>query len=262
MRIRADRYAKCFRCGWKGWLDGPPIPEREIERAERQRVWFKGVVDRVVKESRTISTGCPVDRYLDSRYLRQPYPRDLLFHHACYHGPTKSKWPAMIALVKDDEGHVVGVHRTFLTKDGKKAPIEPNKMTLGSIGGNAVHFEPLSPFNRDGSLLYPSGIPRTIVGVCEGIEDGLAVRMRWRGFGVWVCLSANNFTEPPRQYRCCVIYPDRDEAGATAADDLFDIMSTDMRTKMGGRGPWVVDIHWPHCKDHAEDWIKIQERRN
>jgi phage/plasmid primase-like uncharacterized protein len=79
----------------------------------------------------------------------------------------------MVAAVTDCEGRVVGVHRTYLARDGRgKAPVGPNKMTLGPIAGAAVHLAAAGP---------------TLV-VGEGIESALSA-MRASGFPSWAALS-------------------------------------------------------------------------
>jgi hypothetical protein len=79
----------------------------------------------------------------------------------------------MIAAVTDVSGRLVGVHRTYLAQDGRgKAPIEPNRMTLGPVAGAAVHLAAAGP-----ALL-----------VGEGIESTLSA-MRASGRPGWAALS-------------------------------------------------------------------------
>ena len=80
----------------------------------------------------------------------------------------------MLALVtRGIDGKPIGIHRTFLARDGcGKAPVEPAKMMLGPCRGGVVR------------LSQPAG--PLMVG--EGIETCLAA-MQASGHGAWAALS-------------------------------------------------------------------------
>ena len=67
-------------------------------------------------------------------------PTCLRFHPTLWHSRTRENWPAMVAPLRDiHTNEIVGVHRTFLARDGSgKAPIEPPRMVLGRAQGR-VH---------------------------------------------------------------------------------------------------------------------------
>ena len=91
------------------------------------------------------------------------------------HTPTATVWPAMVALVTGSGGAPVAVHRTYLALDGSgKAPVDPQKMTLGSCRGGAVRL---------------GGISHGKLAISEGIETGLSVAQAC-GLPVWAALSA------------------------------------------------------------------------
>ena len=81
----------------------------------------------------------------------------------------------MLGLVRDGAGEVIGLHRTYLGEnpDGSvaKASVAKPRMMLGKMAGGAVR---LAAFNGQGAL-----------GLCEGIETGLAVMTACPGFAVW-----------------------------------------------------------------------------
>ena len=115
-----------------------------------------------------------------ARYLREargytgPIPTLLRQLRDAYHGPTRTKAPAMVALVQHVEHGPVAVHRTFLRADGSgKADLEPNKMTLGPCKGAAVQLAPAA----------------STLAVSEGIESGLSY-MQAAGVPTWAALSA------------------------------------------------------------------------
>lgn len=152
------------------------------------------------------AAGSVVEAYLHGRSLRLP-PNDCLrFQPDLRHAPTESRWPAMIAAVRDSGGRLLAVHRTWLKRDGAgKAPVEPAKMTLGPLAGGAVQL------TEAGGCLT----------VCEGIETGLAI---WRATGrpVWSGLStggmlALRLPAPPLAAEV-IIAADNDLPGLKAAE--------------------------------------------
>lgn len=47
----------------------------------------------------------------------------------------------MLALVTDDEGRIVTLHRTYLTPEGIKAPVEaPKKLYAGGARGGLIRL--------------------------------------------------------------------------------------------------------------------------
>jgi hypothetical protein len=97
----------------------------------------------------------------------------------------------------------VAIHRTYLARDGRgKAPIEPQKMMLGSCRGAAVRLAPA------GDVLM----------VGEGIETCLAA-MQAKGLPAWAALSAAGLPtlELPENVREVIVLADGDAAGEAAA---------------------------------------------
>ena len=86
----------------------------------------------------------------------------------------------------------------------KAAVAKPRKM-LGKIGGGAVRLAPLA----DGAAL----------GICEGIETGLAVMKACPGLTVWATLSTSGLEQvqlPPEAKRVIVL-ADHDESAPVSA---------------------------------------------
>jgi hypothetical protein len=140
--------------------------------------------------------------YLRARGIVMPAPSCLRLHGGLNHKPTETRWPAMVASVENGDGRV-GIHRTWLRSDGRgKAPITPEKMALGDL--------------RDGAVrLAPAG---DVLGVCEGIENGLAAIIL-HGVPTWAALSAARLDRIaiPASVRKVVVFADADEAGRQAA---------------------------------------------
>ena len=74
------------------------------------------------------AAGTLVETYLRARGITLPPPRVLAFQPRLRH-PTGGVWPGMVALVtRGREDDAVGIHRTFLTRDGgAKATVSPTE---------------------------------------------------------------------------------------------------------------------------------------
>lgn len=125
------------------------------------------------------------------------------------HHPTRTRWPAMLAAITDarDAGRLIGVHRTYLAKDGSgKAPVEPSRMILGNKKGGVIR-------------LVPDEQIETRLGVAEGIETALtAMRAGW---SCWAAIDAGNMARLPIWPSVdFAIFADNDPAGLKAANTL------------------------------------------
>jgi putative DNA primase/helicase len=106
----------------------------------------------------------------------------------------------MVALVEHVGHGPVGVHVTYLAIDGSmKATIEPNKRSLGPVGGGAVRLAPVA---------------ETLM-VGEGIETCLAA-MQATGMPAWAALSTSGLKALvlPAVAREIIILADHDRNGA------------------------------------------------
>lgn len=152
------------------------------------------------------ATGTPVEAYLTSRGLTGAIPSDLRFLPNCPHKPSGCSYDAMLAGVRNSQGVLMALHRTYLAHDGKgKAPVTPAKMTLGHVGGYACHLA------RAGEDLI----------VAEGIETALSVQVA-TGLPAWAALSAGgirNLILPPLPLASIVtIAADNDPVGLRSAN--------------------------------------------
>lgn len=150
-------------------------------------------------------TAGPFLRYLANRGLSFPDDmRSVRFHPAIpYYEKRKliGKYPGLIAAVLNPEGQPVTIHRTFLTEQGTKAPVEsPKKLcphpSTAPLNGAAIRlFAP-----RDGTLA-----------VAEGIETALAVT-EMKGTPCWATVTAGLMAQfqPPPGIERVVIYADKD----------------------------------------------------
>jgi putative DNA primase/helicase len=116
----------------------------------------------------------------------------------------------MIACVDDAQGQAVSLHRTYVTKDGRKAEVPIVKKLMPSILPGAT---------RGGAIrLYPAG---ETLAIAEGIETALAVRCA-TGLPGWSTICADGMAQliVPPEVRLVVICADHDPAGLAAARTL------------------------------------------
>ena len=219
----------CWRQGVQGRWPEPhavlgtpyitPRPSRNIGVAAEDELQERARINaRIWDRAAFIEAQSPVASYLKSRGLNlAEYPSSLRMSTLPYYedGVERGRFPAMLGAVTDKYGKLRALHRTFVTSDGHKAPVEnPKKLTRASatITGASIKLRP--PEIIEGKLT---------LGVAEGIETALAC---WLGFQVptWSCLSANGiktFNWPPDLERL-VIFADHDRSGVgqDAANEL------------------------------------------
>lgn len=188
---------------------------REREAAQR-RQWAANA-ERIAKlwaECVPLVPGDPVTLYLKARGFAGlwPLPKCLRYHAALayWHGGERiGTFPAMVAPLTAPDGRMLALHRTHLTRDGRKADVPTvRKLTAatGPLAGASIRlFEP----------------DRGRIGVAEGIETALGA---WCASSVptvaaYSASGAATYVWPSTVQRL-VIFADRDVAGAAAAERL------------------------------------------
>lgn len=131
----------------------------------------------------------------------------LRFHPRCFYredrGADHQIWPAMIAAVTEHGGHITGVHRTWLARDGSaKAPIATPRRALGMLLGHAVRF----------------GTVADVATAGEGVETMLSLRSAMPHMPMLAALSAAHLAAIlfPPDLRRLYIARDNDVAGEIA----------------------------------------------
>lgn len=143
------------------------------------------------------------ETYLRGRGIKIKLPDSLRYLPRLHHGPSKRVWPAMIGAIRDDAGALTAIQRTYLAEDGSgKAPVEPQKMTLGPMLHGAV-------------LLGTAG---DMMGLAEGIETALSAKQIYQ-IPTLACLSAHRLDKIklPALCRSLVIFADRGKVGMDCA---------------------------------------------
>ena len=114
--------------------------------------------------------------------------------------PAVSYHPAMLAMVTDATGKPATIHKTYITADGRKAPVEKPRMFCAANvpPGGAVRLTPPAP----------------ILGIAEGIETAFAA-MKMFGIPTWSALNAGGVEkfDPPADIQRLIIFGDNDENG-------------------------------------------------
>jgi putative DNA primase/helicase len=128
----------------------------KTERTEADKI---AAIKRTLSECRKVMRGDPVWTYLNRRTGIEIVPQDLKYHPALMHS-SGGKYPAMVAVMRGPDGQGISVHRTYLTADGQKANVTPNKKFMQGkpLNGSSV---------RLGAMVER-------VGIAEGIETALA----------------------------------------------------------------------------------------
>lgn len=223
------------------------LPMRKVTPAiskmsdENKEQYTKEQMGQIIRELWPTIRESPVTHYLHARgisclYQNTAYPyQDLKYHPDLLHYPSKTRWPSMVSLVRDVEGTIIGLHRTYIdSTTSQKASVEPNKMMLGKCRGAAVRLA--APV--DG-----------VLGVSEGIETGLAA-MQIFNVPVWAALSATGMRgiQLPASVSDVIVFTDAGLAGEEAAQDLARRMVTE------GRRARIVRPR--HGDDFADDLEK------
>jgi len=234
----------------RGPVNLPPIATKSIARdisdanaANRQRY-----LRRLWNRSVPIESGDPVDTYLRrTRRLELPaipseirYCEQLEYREEEKPGVwvTIGVFPAMIARILSPAGELAGLHRTYLTTDGKKAPVKSaRKMSVayaGATKGAAIRLQQAS----------------TVLGVAEGIETALACHTA-TGLPAWSTISAGGLASlaVPDIVRELIIFADNDKSGTgekSARTLASRMLAEDRKVKI--IKPQAADTDWA---DHA-----------
>ena len=139
----------------------------------------------------------------------------------------------MVAAVANVDRRVTGIQRTFLTLNGRKAPLTRPRLALGILRGNAVRLAPTT--DR--------------VWLTEGVEDGLAL-MQMMQEPAWAVLGTSGFKTIvlPENIRQVILAPDGDDAGLAVVQEAAH--------RLTGQGREVRAAKLPPGKD----WVDVLEQ--
>lgn len=203
------------RAAAAGWAR---VQRQRREEAQREQ-WAKNSADIALQWSRAhaLQPGDPVTLYVKRRLgvALWPLPAALRFVPSLsywHDGAEIGRFPAMLAAITNHAGKLVALHRTWLTRDGRKAevpgPVKKLTRTCGPLAGAGI-------------ALWTAPDDRGVIGVAEGVETALAAHYGGR-MPVCAAYSAGALYawQWPEGTRHIVIWADHDEAGADAANKL------------------------------------------
>ena len=160
--------------------------------------------------------GTVAEAYLHNRALTDLGKcANLRFHPRCwYRGDeddaadgARDAWPALIAAVRDGDGTLTAVNRTWLSPEGSdKAPVATPRRAIGNLLGHGVRF----------------GMADDVMAAGEGIETMLSLRQVAPALPMIAGLSANHLAAllfPPTLRRLYLVR-DSDAAGRGAVESL------------------------------------------
>ncbi|HBS35544.1 MAG TPA: DNA primase [Parvularcula sp.] len=190
------------------------------------------------RAARLFESGRPVVGTLAERYLRNRgiVPRiagsAVRFHPSCYrtaYGSQRDASPAILAAVRNNDGRMTGVMRTYLRRCDADVRVIMRK-AMGDLAGNGVRFGPNA----------------VVMAVGEGVETVLSLRMAMPGMSMVSALSAAHVAAwiSPPSLRRVYIAVDQDAAGRNAAMRL--------RYRLEPLGVVVIDLT-PQRKDFNDD---------
>jgi len=171
----------------------------------------------------------PAQIYLDSRgILDQAYLNDCFkfYPKLAYklNGKLLGHFPALLAVVRNNAGHPIALHRTFLTAEGKKLDLGdrvPARKQTPSVNtpvkGLIVSM---------GQQSLDDARKLKVIGIAEGLETALSVMKGTGGLPCWSVLSASHMPSfrPPKGIEKVLIFADNDRtrAGSLGARKLKD----------------------------------------
>lgn len=209
--------------------------KRITSDAELKRIW---VGSSVIRPENAVGKylskrGLKVERFLKS--LDGGYANSLRTTIATFH-PHADVFPVMLAKFCDVHGNGKQLHVTYLTEDGEKAPITPNKKFMRG------------PLPKGGAIRI--GEPAETMGVAEGIETALSAAYLY-GMPVWATTSAQmlEYWHPPVGVKRIVIFGDNDASftGQASAYVLAKRLWVEGQVKGIER---VIDVRIPENVGH------------
>lgn len=181
-------------------LIDPLIGAAEVEAAREDvdEDQVRRSMKQLGQRSAPVEPGDPVHRYLVSRVGSLAVPSCLRTVPSCLYKDEDrlSYHPAMLASVRDLQGRSVGLHRTYLTADGRKADLQSVRKVLGKLpDGCAVRLGEAAP----------------TMGVAEGIETALSASAMFN-MPVWATLNSGRLKvwQPPPDVLEVIIFGDND----------------------------------------------------
>lgn len=204
----------------------PVVDQEDYEKnaASIRKVWNSSV---------PLSLGDLGYRYLQGRGLILPtFPQELRFHPGLDfydQGMEKrGRFATMIGVVRASDGTPITLHRTYLTKEGKKVLLLDHK-TKEPLSAKKL-MKKAKPLKGGCVQLFPAA---TVMGIAEGIETALGVTEH-TGIPCWAGISATNLPNVrfPEIVRKVIIFADNDKPdrrGRCAGQEASQLLAENLR---------------------------------
>ncbi|NTF35540.1 toprim domain-containing protein [Agrobacterium rubi] len=184
------------------------------------------------------SQGTATGLHLSSRAVMPEMGLRSIRHHErviyLEDGEFYGRMPAMLALILSVDGRPCGLQRTYLSADGKKAPVPSPRKIMGTLpDGAAVRLSQAS----------------SVIGIAEGVETALSAQRLFE-VPTWAALTANNLEKwiPPAGASQVRVFGDNDQSftGQAAAFSLAK--------RLNNQG-FGVEVHIPPSV--GTDWNDV-----
>jgi putative DNA primase/helicase len=203
---------------------------REVVPITRDREQTRTALNELWRRAAPVTAGDATDKWLCARGVGLDiYPRSLrTVARVQYRGDEGVSYhPAMLAIVT---GEPATIHRTYLTNDGRKAPVTtPRKLFSEVAKGAAVRLTP----------------PAAALGIAEGVETALAASKLF-AVPTWAALCANMLAkfEPPIETKRLTIFGDNDAGGVGQGAAYALASRLAARLQVDVKLPRHVDTDW------------------
>jgi phage/plasmid primase-like uncharacterized protein len=174
---------------------GRVAPDRDDDQRHRKIQWARELYDRGVWDER-------IAVYLRSRKIRRASPV-LRFTEQAPHR-LGTRLPAMLAPIVDVNGEQIGVHMTYLRRNG-----------AGKANLTKEHQRECRGVIRGGAIRLAEHDPGVELILCEGVETGLAASQIF-DLPCWSAVYAGGLirVDLPPDVRRIIIAADNDASGA------------------------------------------------
>ena len=195
-------------------------PQHSAKPKHDQRRLLQSVWD----GSRRPEEGSPVSRYLEGR-VGCPWPSNAIREGVQY--------TTMVSKITGADDKPVNLHITYLTKDGQKADVTPNRKVMpGSLPeGCAIRLAPAA----------------AVMGVAEGIETAISASIMF-DMPVWACVNASLLAKwiPPDIAKFVYVFGDNDVSftGQAAAYRLANRLAVQFKLGVTVEIPDMPGTDW------------------
>jgi len=211
-------------------IGSTPVDEPKREHSADEK---RDAMNKLWRTSKVVIASDPVGRFLFHRVGLTLFPSCLRTAFGVrYQSDRPAFHPAMIAMVTGPDGTPSTLHRTYLTAEGRKAPVtEPRRLMAGTVARGAA------------IRLASAG---NTLGIAEGIETALSASALF-GVPCWAAVNAGMLAAwlPPSGARRIIIFGDNDPsyAGQAAAYALARRLGSHERM-VEVQVPAVVGADW------------------